>query len=94
MMAGHDLTGRRHAHLGHHVIPMHVVEVLVIQTLDLVLLLGTQVAPGDAVDDEQQDTADDETPRGTGRRRRELVAHLDPVVFPPSAGVGGAGHSI
>lgn len=93
-VAGYDVAGRRHAHLGHHVIPMHVVEVLVIQTPDLVLLLGAQVAPGDPVDDEQQDTTDDETPRGAGRRRSELVAHLDPVVFPPSAGVGGAGHPI
>lgn len=73
---------------------MHIIQVLEIQTLDLVFFRDAQMAARDAVDDEEQNTADDKTPRGTRRRRRQLVAHLDPVVFPPATSVRGARHSV
>lgn len=74
--------------------PVRITQILKIQPQVLVLLLDAQMAPGNLVDDEQQDTADDKTPSGTGCCRGELIAELDPVVFPPAAGVSGAGDTI
>lgn len=92
-MRGDDMAARR-THLHHQIIPMHIVQVLEIQTLNLVLFLDAQMAPRDLIDHKQQDTADDETPRGTGCCCGELVPQLDPVVLPPAAGVCSAGGAV
>ncbi len=52
------------------------------------------MTPRNPINDKQQDTTDDETPRCAGRRRGELIGQLDPVVLPPAAGVCGAGDAV
>ena len=59
-------------------------EVLVIQTPQLIVLSGSYMAAGNLIDDKEQDDGDNERPSCTCACRCKLVAHLLPVPIPPA----------
>lgn len=83
------ITTHAHAHnpTRKH-LPFDIREVLEIQTAKLIFLTTSQMHPGDPVDDEEKDDADDERPYGAGRSSSELITHLLPVTIPPTPGIG------
>lgn len=75
----------QHHHLA---IGIRFMQILAIQSAELILLARPDMQARDLIDNKQQDDADDEAPQRARACRGELVAHLLPVVVPPAALVG------
>lgn len=69
----------------HPILLIHIMEVLEVQTSQLVILCCSDVAAWDLVDDEEQDDGDDERPDRACACRSKLIAHLFPIPVPPTA---------
>ena len=93
-----DVGGRDHALVSTvvaiRVLKVNILEVLVIETADLVLLAGTNVAAGDLIDDEEQDARDYKGPDRTGGGAGKLQTELTEVAVPPTSLVCGARHAV